>query len=340
MKSNKIIILILVVLAAVAIYFFINKSAGTLGSNKGEKSDFAITNIETIDKIFIVDSKGKSVTLTKPGDGWLIDGKHSARPDNIRLLMKTFKRTAVRSPVPKTAHNNVIKQIATIATKVEIYQGGDKPSKIYYVGGSTLDHQGTYMILETEGVKSSVPFIMYIPGNYGYLTSRFFTDADQWRDAIVFKYQPEEIKSITINYFETPEESFVINKNGNKFSLSEIDSEKIIPVDSNVLHEYVSRYQKIYYEQVDEQLSKYQIDSILSSPPFRSIEVNGIDGAKDKIVIYHMPNFRGLKDPGTGIEYDYDIDRMYGSLNNDLFIYIQFPTFDKITFPKRYFKNN
>ena len=124
MKSNKIIILILVVLAAVAIYFFINKSAGTLGSNKGEKSDFAITNIETIDKIFIVDSKGKSVTLTKPGDGWLIDGKHSARPDNIRLLMKTFKRIAVRSPVPKTAHNNVIKQIATIATKVEIYQGG------------------------------------------------------------------------------------------------------------------------------------------------------------------------------------------------------------------------
>ena len=68
----------------------------------------------------------------------------------------------MRSPVPKAAFNNVIKQIATSGTKVEIYQGKDKPSKTYYIGGATLDHQGTYMILETEGVKSSVPFIMYI----------------------------------------------------------------------------------------------------------------------------------------------------------------------------------
>jgi hypothetical protein len=336
MKNNKILILLLVVLAGIAVYFFINKSAGTLGSNKEEKSEFAIKDTLSIDKIFIVDSKGQSVTLSKSEDGWMVDGKYIARPDNIRLLMKTFSRIDVRSPVPKSAQNNVIKQIATNATKVEIYQGGDDPSKIYYVGGATLDHQGTYMILETEGVKSSVPFIMYIPGNYGYLTSRFFTESSQWRDAVVFKALPEKIKSIEITYHETPEESFFINNKDGEFSLFEIGSVAPLQANSDQLIDYVERYKSIYYEMIDIESKQAKIDSTIASPPFITIEVKELDGSGNKIVLHHMPNFREVKN-NDDVEYEFDIDRMYGHLNNELFTYVQFATFDKITLPKSYF---
>ncbi len=338
MKSNKVLILLLVVLAAVAIYFFINKTSGTLGLAGGEKSDFAIEDTASIDKIFIVDARGNSVTLAKEESVWMVDGKYTARPDNIRLLMKTFSRIDVRSPVPKAAFNNVVKQIATGATKVEIYQGGDKPSKIYYVGGSTLDHQGTYMILETNGVKSTAPFIMFIPGNYGYLSSRFFTQATQWRDAIVFKYKPETIKSIEVNYSETPEESFIIKNDEGKFSLFEIGSEEPLNVHPDQLKDYVDRYQKIYYEMIDTDSEQTKIDSIIASPPFITIEVKDLEGVNNnKIAIYHMPNFRTLLD-NKGEPFQYDVDRMYGYLNNDLFTYIQFATFDNLTLPKRYFR--
>lgn len=336
MKNNKVLIVILIILAAAAIYFFATKTSGTLGTNADEKSDFAIKDTASIDKIFIVDSKGQSVTLTRSEKAWMVDNKYIARPDNIRLLMKTFSRIDVRSPVPKAAFKNVVTQIATGATKVEIYQGKDKPSKTYYIGGATLDHQGTYMVLETEGVKSSVPFIMYIPGNYGYLTSRFFTEATQWRDAIVFRYLPEEIKSIEVNYYEIPEESFIINNTNNKFSLSEISSNEPLSVNPAILAEYVERYQKIYYEMIDIESEQDKIDSTIASSPFISIEVKDFIGGRNKIVIYHMPNFRGIMDNNEE-EYLYDVDRMYGYLNDELFTYIQFATFDKITLPKRYF---
>ncbi|MDB4533728.1 hypothetical protein N9242_02580 [Vicingaceae bacterium] len=336
MKNNKILILVLVILVAIAAYFFINKSNGTLTTNKEAKSDFAIKDTESIDKIFMVNPKGKSVTLVKVKGEWLVDGEYAARPDNIRLLMKTFNRIDVRSPVPKAAVNNVIKQIATSATKVEIYQGEDEPSKTYYVGGATLDHQGTFMILETDGVKSSVPFIMYIPGNYGYLTTRFFTEAEQWRDAVVFKSLPEEIKSIEVTHHETPDESFMINNKNGEFSLFEIGSVAPLQVNPGQLLDYVERYKKIYYEMIDVESEQAKIDSIVASPPFITIDVVENSGKKNSIVLHHMPNFREMMDDND-VELEFDVDRMYGYLNNELFTYVQFATFDKITLPKSYF---
>lgn len=342
MKNNKILIVVAIILIGVATIIYVKTNSvkqGTIDNIEGAKSDFAIEDTASIDKIFIVDEKGKSVTLIKSEDIWMVDNQYVARPDNIRLLMKTFSRIDVRSPVPKAAFKNVVTQIATNATKVEIYQGGKKPSKTYYVGGATLDHQGTYMILETEGVKSSVPFVMYIPGNYGYLTTRFFTEKEQWRDAVVFKYKPEEIKSIEIQYHETPNESFVINNLNNKFILSEVGSNEIIPVDTAVLIEYVNRYQKIYYEMIDVESPKEKIDSTIATSPYFTIEVKDFMGGSNKIVVYHMPNFRTLLNT-KGEPHPYDIDRMYGYLNEDLFTYVQFATFDQLRLPKSYFLKN
>ncbi|PJA06927.1 MAG: hypothetical protein COX70_08505 [Flavobacteriales bacterium CG_4_10_14_0_2_um_filter_32_8] len=338
MKKNKIlIILLLLALAAVAAYYYFNNKSGTIGEQEGAKSDFAIVDTTSINKIFIADAQGKTVTLSKINNVWMVDNKYIARPDNIRLLIKTFGRIAVKSPVPKAAFNTVVKSIATGAIKVEIYQGKKLPSKTYYVGGATLDHQGTYMLLETEGVKSTVPFIMHIPGFYGYLTTRFFTQPEQWRDAIVFKYSPKEIKSIEVNYFESPEESFIIRNTDNKFSISSLGSNEIIKnVDNSILTEYVSRYQKIYYEMIDVESSKERIDSIIASPPFFSIEVKDFMGGGNKMVAYHMPNFRTTLNH-DGVEFLYDVDRMYGYLNNELFTYIQFATFDQLRLPKSYF---
>jgi hypothetical protein len=49
-----------------------------------------------------------------------------------------------------------------------------------------------------------------------------------------------------------------------------------------------------------------------------------------------MPNFREIADHDD-VLFEYDIDRMYGYLNNELFTYVQFATFDNITLPRSYF---
>lgn len=337
MKSNKVLIVLLVALIAFAIYLFSTNKTETVSDIEGAKSDFAIQDTSKVSKIFIADAKGQKVTLSRIKGVWMVDGKYVARPDNVKLLLKTFNRISVKSPVPKTAFNNIIKSLATNSTKVEIYEGESKPTKTYYVGGPTLDHQGTYMLLETDGVKSTAPFIMHIPGFYGYLTTRFFTESEQWRDAVVFKYLSDNIKSISVEYYETPKQSFKIEKENEQFVLKDFETNKIIlEADTNIIKKYVSLYQGVYYEMIDVESSQAKKDSIIASPPYFKIKVEGALGVTNEIVTYHMPNYRQLIGK-NGDPYLYDVDRMYALLNNELFLFVQFATFDQLTIPKAYF---
>ncbi|MCW8897974.1 MAG: DUF4340 domain-containing protein [Flavobacteriales bacterium] len=331
-KNNKIIILILLLAVAVAAYLYFNQGKTTYNV-EGAKMDFAVEDTSSITKIFIVDNQGKHVTLVKGEKSWLVNNKHDARPDNIRLLMKTFSRIAVKAPVPKSAQDNIIKSIATKGTKVEVYQGGGQPSKVYYIGNSTMDQTGTYMLLETEGVKSSVPFIMHIPGFRGFLNSRFFTDNQQWRDAAIFKYQPQDIQKLEVTYYDTPEQSFTITKKDTSFIMTDKNNQEV-KAPANRILEYLERYEKIYYEMVDTESKPELIDSVLSSQPFIRIAVTDVDGEINEVIAYHMPNFRETLDPVTGELFEYDVDRMYANINKELFVYIQFATFDEITIKK------
>ncbi|MCB0400763.1 MAG: DUF4340 domain-containing protein [Flavobacteriales bacterium] len=337
MKSNRILIAILIVLVAVTVVIVTRQDASTIDDIEGAKSDFAVQDTAAISKIFIADRKGVQVTLTRKNNIWMVDGSYPARPDNVKLLLKTFYRIKVKSPVPKAAIENVKKNIITEGIKVEIYQGEDQPAKVYYVGSPTLDDQGTYMYLETDGVKSSVPFIMHIPGFYGYLTTRFFTEPSQWRDAVVFKYVPEQIKGIKVNYYETPEQSFIIENQNQQFVLKNYaDGSVLNEVDTAKLAQYVSLYQNIYYEMIDIESKPEKIDSVIHATPYFEIEVNDFLGSSNKIVAYHMPNYRQIQDKNEQL-YLYDVDRMYAYLNDELFVFIQFATFDQITLPKSYF---
>lgn len=331
-NNNKLIILVLLLAVAVAAYLYFNQGKTTYNV-EGAKMDFAVEDTSSITKIFIVDNQGKHVTLVKGENSWLVNNKYDARPDNIRLLMKTFSRIAVKAPVPKSAQDNIIKSIATKGTKVEVYQGGGKPSKIYYIGNSTMDQTGTYMLLETEGVKSSVPFIMHIPGFRGFLNSRFFTDSQQWRDAAIFKYQPQEIQKLEVTYYEKPEQSFTITKKDTSFIMTDKNDQEV-KAPANRILEYLERYEKIYYEMVDTESTPELIDSVLNSQPFIKISVTDVDGEINEVVAYHMPNFRETLDPVTGELFEYDVDRMYANINKELFVYIQFATFDEITIKK------
>ncbi|MCB0380821.1 MAG: DUF4340 domain-containing protein [Flavobacteriales bacterium] len=335
MKNNKFLLATLLILVAIAVYFFVSKTSGTI---KNELKDFAITDTASIDKIFISDYKGDKATLTRGDKYWVVDRAHKARPDGVELLLNTFYRIAVKAPVAKAALNNVITDIATRATKVEIYQGGDKPTKVYYIGGATQDSHGTFMVLENNGEKSSVPFITHVPGFNGYLTTRFYANPLQWRASNIFNYQPDEIASLEVTYSEKPEESFKIERNVNQLTVIDgLTNQPMKNVDTNKVYQYLGMYGNINYEMVVlDELSVEKQDSVRKTLPIFTINLTDIYGKSTKIVALHMPNYKEVLDD-NGNPHPYDIDRMYGILNDELLLYIQFYTFDKITLPKQIF---
>lgn len=338
MKKIVITSIIVIVLAAVAVWLVKSKGSGTVDE---KLKDFAVADTAAVTKIFLADKSGKNATLTRESSGaWKVNNKYFVRKDAIDLLLTTIKSIEVKSIVGKKAQDNVVKQLASGSTKIEIYQG-DNLVKVYYIGRETQDALGTYMLMVNEktGKNSSVPFITYIPGFEGYLTTRYFTDENDWRDRVVYRYVPTDIKSVKLDYPFNSSESFeVIHHGNNKFDVRASGS-SIAGFDTIAAKQYLSYYQNIHFESVEKETAKIQRDSIIMSGPFAIITVTDMKGESNMVKLFHKKAPPEKLDI-NGQPMKYDIDRCYGLINNGQdFVLCQYYVFGKLLQSPAYFTN-
>ena len=328
MKKNKYILIITVLLAITAAFLQYRNNSGTI---REELHDFAVQDTGSVSKIFLADKNNHSVTLERTALGWTVDGKYKARPDAIKTLLITIKSLAVKTRVAKAAFNVVVKDIAADGIKCEIYHHGEsKPAKVYYVGGSTADVMGTFMLIEN----SSLPFIIEIPGFQGYLTPRYSPLEQDWRDIAVFDYNPEEIKSISIQYYHQPEKSFSIERTGNGFRVSSPQANVIIQHPDTIgLNNYLTFFKYLCFETWDAEFTDQQRDSLKSTEPINTIRITDTKGVTNSITTFPKPiTLRSLmQSDSLGKPLKYDTDRMYAFMNDGKdFVVIQYYVFGKI----------
>ncbi len=325
-KSNIILLAIVIVSILISLYyiFFINTSSNL--SNK-ELRDFAVEDTASVNKIFMVDKSNAKVLLERKHGYWQINKKYRVRKDAIALLLKTINRVAIKSPVSKSAHNTVVKNLAVHSTKVEIY-ANNKLIRTYYVGGPTSDQYGTYMLIEG----SSVPFIMHIPGFSGYLSTRYFVEEGLWRSMQIFNYQYKDIVSILVEIPLAPSKSFkIINNGDNNFALESVYQQKMInDFDTIAVKKYIANYKNISYQALLNNFDQNKKDSIISTQPYYIFTVEDKNGIKQTIKTYKMPSFDDMLLDGEGNKLDFDPDQMYGYINDEDFVSVQYYVFDNL----------
>src|SRR5665213_2368617 len=258
MKNNKLTLLIFLLLAVVAAILIATNKKSTI---KEDLKDFAVTDTASITKIYMTTKTPSSVTLTREGPGqWTVNGKFAARNDAMNDLLETIKEVSVRAPVAKSAMDNVLKALATSSTKIEIYDH-DKLLKTYYVGSYTQDMAGTFMMLEG----SKTPFVTFLPGFNGYLSTRYFTEEPLWRDRTIYNYYPDEIGSISVDYPKLKHHSFTIN--AKTFTVTSGDENEKPITDTTKVGLYIGQFKHINFEGFADGVPKEVKDSILSSSP-------------------------------------------------------------------------
>ena len=329
MKKNKTILLVALLMAIVAALLIYFKSYK--GTIREELKDFAISDTSSITKIFLADKKGKQVLLEKiaPGD-WKVNGKFTARRDAINTLLYTMKNLEVKSPVARSAYNNVIKNMASKAIKTEIYQQGEL-TKTYYVGEPAADQLGTFMMLEN----SSAPFIMQIPGFDGYLTTRYFTSESDWRDRTIFRYKPEDIASISVEHFFATDRSFTLTaEKGEVVGITAKNTgEKMATPDSVRTKLYMNYFRNVEFEALVVNNEEVNKDSVIANGPVYVITLTDVGGKINKVKIFLKPVGKSTNTADTfeGKAILHDIDRMYALVNNDKdFVMIQNFIFDNL----------
>lgn len=323
--KNKFIIILLLILLSIAGYFYFSNNRSTI---RKELSDFAVDDTGAITKIFLVDNEKKSVLLERINQqSWKANGKYEARQDAVNVLLTTIKRVTVKTPVPKSAFENVVKQIASTHVKTEIYLAGDdEPIKSYYVGHNNPEHSGTYMLLEN----STVPFLMHVEGFRGFLSPRYFTNENEWRSTAIFQYGYGEIASIRLEYPSRPEFSFVISESGSDhFAVKSLATGVSVPADTTSVLHYVSLFRKVHFEGFEETKSREFTDSLIRTMPMHNFTVTDKTGTKKKLKTFPKPGREGAVDM-DGKPINYDLDRFYGLIDDRDFVVLQYFVFDPL----------
>lgn len=327
MKKNTILLIIVLVLATIAGWFYFNNRTGTISE---ALRDFGVSDTGSVVKLFLANKSGQQTLLERqPNGDWLMNGKYLARPDAVTTLLETMHNVEVRSPVAKAAYNNVIKKIASNGIKVEIYTAAGK-LKTYYVGGPTQDQMGTFMYLEN----STVPFITHIPGFDGYLTPRYIANEDEWRIKSVFRLGEGMLKNLKVTDYQQTERSFSVSKLENgSYQLLDGSGKVVEGLSQDKMINYLQTYRMLNFEMNEKSLTASQLDSVRASAPFRSIEMTDVNDVQTKVNFWRRPITTSTvhKQTEDGTPFPFDVDRMIAKINNDTtLVVVQYYSFEKL----------
>lgn len=347
MKKNRFIISVSFILLCVALFFMMKIRSGTYSQRI---QDFAINDTSNVTKIFFSDKKNRNITLTRVNEGlWRLNDKYMARKDGIDIMLKTMLNLSVKAPVLKAARNNIIRMLAAKSVKVEVYQRvfrinlfgrlqlfpHEKLTKTYYVGDVAQDNIGTFMIMEG----SDEPFITYLPGFRGFVSSRFTTLEEDWREHIIFHHRLPDITNISVAFGDNPEWSFAIdNPDNHQFKLTAtVGSRRVNDFDTAKVIEFLGSFANIRFEAFLNDMDKLKRDSITSSRPFYQISLTDRMGKTQTVTMFKkLPPSDQTDIQGKPVAFDHE--RMYALVNdNKDLVFVQFFVFDHVLKPLPYF---
>ena len=348
-KNNRTLLIILGVLVALVIGVWAANSIYHSNNHKKE-CYFMVRDTASVTKVYLADRKNQESLLERQDQGWTLNGTYKAHPKQVQYLLTTLYKIRNKMPVSKASHDNIVKQLATQSTKVEVYQMvprvnlfdkvkmfyHEDRTKVFYVGDATMDNSGTFML--QEGAEKA--YIVYIPSFRGFITTRFTANTDDWRDHTIFHETMSDIQSVSIDFNEDPEGGFRVDNVGkHQYRLTRLNDGQELPYDTLKVVNLLSSFNDLSFEALlNNTLPQERIDSITGSPFVHHVILTCKDGSTQDMKTFRKLVLNGVTDMGGELG-DVDRDRMYALINDGKdFVLIQNYVFDKVLHDARYFE--
>ena len=317
-------------------------------------SNFIVYDTASITKLFFADKSGHQTLLQRNGDVWMLNDL-MANKDLVNQMLYTINRIHIK-PVSIKKTDNIITQMASTNTKVEVYQTmprinlfnkiklfyHETLSKVFYVGGVTQDHRGTY-VLQEGGNKV---YIAYLPALNGSISSRFSAKPIDWRDHHIFMEPLDNIASVKLEINGDPHNSFIINEiNRAQFTMNRLDGEPVDFSDNKVLT-LMMEFKDVRFESFLDDVDPARRDSIINSPFQQRLTLTTKDGKSSSVTTFRLITNADVYEysPEDIEQYEdmiKDPDHQYALLSegND-FVLIQKFVFGKLLKPADYYSKD
>jgi hypothetical protein len=250
----------------------------------GSDRDFAVKDMSQLHKIFIADRKGERTTLVRNDEaGWNVNDQGTANPHVMEPLLEAIRNVRIKYKPSDNALKNMVNVLATQGYKVELYDKENNLLKAYYIGGSTADERGTYIIL--DGAEQ--PYVAEIPGFSGNISVRFSRFGDEWRDKTLFSEKVEDIKYLSVENPKQKNQSFILEAEGSGYNIKpfyDITPEIQRPAKEGSIEAYLVKFKSVGAEAFRNEHSGQ--DSILQTIPFCNVTLVNTDKDTTRAVFY------------------------------------------------------
>lgn len=334
----KKVIILIVALGALAglIYLAMNLSENQ-GKSDTELIEFAIDDIESVDKIIITDKFDHVFELHKKGDVWTDKKGGCVTQENVGHVLDAFKKITFKGYLTDTSKDKFTNLMAAQNIKVEIFQNGEW-SKTWYLGPGAQDHDGQIMLLDDkdEG-KSGFPVIMKISDVKGIIEPRFYADPLKWMCQDLISMQLSEVEEVDIKFNDEPQRSFKLTKKGSDMKVYQ-KGKQLQGISSSAMYDYLSNFQDVNFNIANYELNKLQMDSLKRTTPFCELTVKAVKQDRETFKLYRITTKSQTTEiAGNAEVINTDIDRFWCELPSGALVKCQYFVFNRLILGHAYF---
>lgn len=269
MNRTNVLILIVILLGGITGFVLATQGDDDRVGDRSNDRQFAYSDFENVERIFIADRRDHQVNLTRGGiTGWLAEGK-PANENVMKNLIDALRNMDIRTLPTRKAIPNMVKALSAEGIRVQLFDEKGTELRDYYIGGATNDELGTFAIMDG----SENPYVVHLPHFTGNIRTRFNHWGDEWRDRIYFRVDPDKVEAFTIDYPKQQSESFQLVREGKKFTVASLyGGRPKREVPEGIVEGVLSRYEKYYVNRYENRDTE-SIEEAKKMLPFAIITV-------------------------------------------------------------------
>jgi len=288
MGKNLILFVVLLLFAGLAWFGFNYNSNSNTSSIDITDREFAVENIEDVQRIKLTRRSGRVVDLQKDGKAWYVGVDKKKVSDNVMSnLTNVIKNIQIKFIPPAKYNEKIINEINRIGTQVDIYDKNEKLMKSYFVGGNVPDG-GTYFIMQGK----TQPYVMERKVGYGGVRDLFIYLEEEIYDKAIWNVDTDKITSVTIDYPKDKQESFKIQRTADGFVIDPLyktTRRNPILANQNMLKAYVDGFDSVYSESNENDNKLFsQLKTLV---PFAIMSFDMEDGSSKTIKLFPVNQF-------------------------------------------------